>query len=55
MTPPDSIHYVECDVPPGQTLTEWRRERAAMTGRPRRSRIRRRAAMRALWRACGLR
>jgi hypothetical protein len=24
-----SFAYVECDVPEGQTLSEWRRERAA--------------------------
>jgi hypothetical protein len=54
MTPPDSISYVECDVPPGQTLAQWRRERAAAAGRARRSRPRRRAALRALRRACGL-
>ena len=24
-----SFAYVECDVPEGQTLTQWRRERAA--------------------------
>jgi hypothetical protein len=51
----NSVHYVECDVPPGQTLAEWRRERAADTGRrPGRLRLRRRAAVRALRRACGL-
>jgi hypothetical protein len=49
------IHYVECDVPPGQTLSQWRRERAAET-RPRPGWLstRRRAAFRALRRACGL-
>ncbi len=51
---PDRLHYVECDVPPGQTLAEWRRERAASSTRPSRMRLRRRAAMRALRRACGL-
>ena len=54
MTPTDSIHYVECDIPPGQTLAEWRRDRAAAGRRPSRLRSRRRAAMRALRRACGL-
>ncbi len=54
MTPTDRLHYVECDVPPGQTLAEWRRERAAGSARPRRLRTRRRAAFRALRRACGL-
>jgi hypothetical protein len=50
------IHYVECDVPPGQTLAEWRRERAAAGKRRQPSRLttRRRAAFRALRRACGL-
>jgi hypothetical protein len=49
------IHYVECDVPPGQTLAEWRRERAAGKRRqPSRLSTRRRAAFRALRRACGL-
>jgi hypothetical protein len=49
------IHYVQCDVPPGQTLAQWRRERAAAERRPT-SRMagRRRAAFRALRRACGL-
>jgi hypothetical protein len=54
VTPVSSIHYVECDVPPGQTLSEWRRERAAQTYRPSRMRLRRRAAVRAFRRACGL-
>ncbi|MEA2289594.1 MAG: hypothetical protein QOD55_1591 [Solirubrobacteraceae bacterium] len=54
MTPVGSIHYVECDVPPGQTLAEWRRGRSAETRRPSRLRVRRRAAVRALRRACGL-
>jgi hypothetical protein len=50
-----TIHYVECDVPPGLTLEEWRRERAAETRRPpSKLRVRRRAAVRALRRACGL-
>ena len=49
------IHYVECDVPPGLTLSQWRRERAAETRRPPSwLRARRRAAYRALRRACGL-
>jgi hypothetical protein len=55
MTPADSIRYVECDVPPGQTLAEWRRERAAQAPGPRRRRSSRRAVVRALRRACGLR
>jgi hypothetical protein len=55
VTPVNSVHYVECDVPPGQTLAEWRRARAAEAGRrPSRLRQRRRAAIRALRRACGL-
>jgi len=55
MSPASDIHYVECDVPPGVTLSEWRRERDA-TARRRPSRLRsgRRAAVRALRRACGL-
>jgi hypothetical protein len=49
------IYYVECDVPPGQTLVQWRRDRAAATRRPpSRLAARRRAAFRALRRACGL-
>jgi hypothetical protein len=49
------ILYVECDVPPGQTLAQWRRERAAAARRPpSRLAVRRRAAVRALRRACGL-
>jgi hypothetical protein len=49
------IHYVECDVPPGQTLSQWRRERTAGRRRPpSRMAVRRRAAVRALRRACGL-
>ena len=29
--------YVECDIPPGMTLTEWRRSQVTRTGRrPRR-------------------
>ena len=55
MTPADSIRYVECDVPPGQTLAEWRRERAAQAPGRRRRLPRHRAALRALRRACGLR
>jgi hypothetical protein len=54
VTPVNSVHYVECDVPPGQTLAEWRRSRGAQTRRPSRMRLRRRAAVRALRRACGL-
>ena len=54
MTPPDSIRYVECDVPPGQTLAEWRRDRVAAAPRTRRRRSGRRAVVRALRRACGL-
>jgi hypothetical protein len=50
----DDIHYVECDVPPGQTLAEWRRDRDLETRRPRGLRTRRRAALRALRRACRL-
>jgi hypothetical protein len=49
------ILYVECDVPPGQTLAQWRRDRVAATRRPpSRLAVRRRAAFRALRRACGL-
>ena len=50
------IHYVHCDVPPGMTLAEWRRVRAAEAGTPRRRtlRARRRAAVRAMLRAAGL-
>ena len=55
MSTVSEIHYVECDVPPGQTLAEWRRERAAGKRRqPSRLSTRRRAAFRALRRACGL-
>ena len=55
MSSVSEIHYVECDVPPGQTLAEWRRERAAAAKRPAsRLSTRRRAAFRALRRACGL-
>ena len=55
MSPVYDIHYIECDVPPGQTLSQWRRERAAAAGRqPSRMAVRRRAAFRALRRACGL-
>jgi hypothetical protein len=55
MTPADSIRYVECDVPPGQTLAEWRRDRAAQAPQRRRRLPRRRAVALALRRACGLR
>ena len=49
------IHYVECDIPPGQTLAQWRRERAAgMRPAPSWLSTRRRAAFRVLRRACGL-
>jgi hypothetical protein len=54
VTPVNTVHYVECDVPPGQTLAEWRRAREAQTRRPSWLRLRRRAAVRALRRACGL-
>jgi hypothetical protein len=54
VTPVNTVHYVECDVPPGQTLAEWRRAREAETRRISRLRVRRRAAVRALRRACGL-
>jgi hypothetical protein len=55
VSPVNSIDYVECDVPPGQTLAEWRRDRAAQTRRPPSwLRLRRRAAYRVLRRACGL-
>jgi hypothetical protein len=55
VSPVSDIHYVECDVPPGQTLAQWRRERAADKRRaPSRLNTRRRAAFRALRRACGL-
>jgi hypothetical protein len=55
VSPVSDIHYVECDIPPGVTLAEWRRERAAGTRRaPGWLRTRRRAAFRALRRACGL-
>jgi len=55
VSPVSDIHYVECDVPPGQTLAQWRRERAASQRRPpSRLSTRRRAAFRALRRACGL-
>jgi hypothetical protein len=49
-----SIHTVESDVPPGQTLAEWRRDRPNDARRPSRLRVRRRAAVRRLRRACGL-
>ena len=49
------IHYVECDVPPGQTLSQWRRERVAASRRqPSRMAVRRRAAVCVLRRAFGL-
>ena len=55
MSPVDQINYVECDVPPGVTLSEWRRHRAAEARRPPRwLQTRRRAAVRALRRACRL-
>ena len=55
MSPVSKIHYVECDIPPGLTLSEWRRERAADKRRPAsRLAVGRRAAFRALRRACGL-
>jgi hypothetical protein len=54
VTPVNTVQYVECDVPPGQTLAEWRRARVAETRRISRLRLRRRAAVRALRRACGL-
>ena len=55
MSPVSDIHYIECDVPPGQTLAEWRRGRAIATRRaPSWISLRRRAAFRALRRACGL-
>jgi hypothetical protein len=56
MSPATKIHYVECDVPPGVTLADWRRERAAAAAPSRPSRLRsgRRAAVRAFRRACGL-
>jgi hypothetical protein len=54
VTPVNTVQYVECDVPPGQTLAEWRRERDAQMRRPSRMRLRRRAAIRVLRRACGL-
>jgi hypothetical protein len=51
----DQIHYVECDIPPGQTLAEWRRDRVAQTRRPPSwLQMRRRSAFRVLRRACGL-
>jgi hypothetical protein len=33
--------YIECDIPDGMTLTEWRRSRADRHGRRPRRRIRR--------------
>ena len=55
MSPVSDILYVECDVPPGQTLAEWRRNRAAETRRPPgKLRARGRAAVRALRRVVGL-
>ncbi len=55
MSSVSDIHYIECDVPPGQTLSQWRRERAAAKRpAPRWLSTRRRAAFRVLRRACGL-
>ena len=55
MSPVREINYVECDVPPGVTLSEWRRDRAVEARRPPSwLQTRRRAAVRALRRACGL-
>jgi hypothetical protein len=55
VSPVSKIIYVECDVPPGVTLSDWRRERAAEARRPPSwLATRRRAAVRALRRACGL-
>jgi hypothetical protein len=55
VSPVNKINYVECDVPPGVTLSEWRRDRAAGARRPPSwLQTRRRAAVRALRRACGL-
>jgi predicted amidohydrolase len=55
VSPVSKIHYVECDVPPGVTLAEWRRDRIAQTRRPPSwLRTRRRAAVRALRRAWGV-
>jgi hypothetical protein len=48
VSPVSDIYYVECDVPPGQTLAEWRRDRAAAKGRRPSWLRRRRAAIRAL-------
>ena len=48
MSPVSPIQYVECDIPPGQTLAEWRRDRAAETRRRPSWLRRRRAAIRAL-------
>jgi hypothetical protein len=50
------IYYVQCDVPPGMTLAEWRRVRTAEASSPRRRtlRARRRAAVRAVRRVAGL-
>ena len=48
MSPVSDILYVECDVPPGLTLAEWRRDRAAVTRRRPSWLRRRRAAFRAL-------
>jgi len=51
----NELNYVECDVPPGVTLSEWRRDRAAEARRPPSwLQHRRRAAVRALRRACRL-
>jgi hypothetical protein len=55
VSPVSDIHYVECDVPPGQTLSQWRRERAVASRRPpSRMAVRRRAAFSVLRRAFGL-
>ena len=55
MSPVSKIHYVECDIPPGVTLSQWRLERAAETRRPpSKLRTRRRAAVRVLRRVVGL-
>jgi hypothetical protein len=52
VSPVYDIHYVECDVPPGQTLSQWRRERVAAARRPpSRMAVRRRAAVSVLRRA----
>jgi hypothetical protein len=48
VTPMPDIHYIECDVPPGQTLAQWRRERSADRHRAPSWLRRRRLALRAL-------